>query len=170
MIPFFTGTLDGVEEFNRGFNRVEDFISDFRFVWPSVISLFYTDLFPDLFASEGATSVGGKWPELTHSYATFKAIAFPSQTILKASNSLFDSLTSPEASGAIIRPERDELTLGTSIPYALAHHRGSPNRNLPKRSLNPLTETGKRKMQKAIQAPLVQFIRRQGFTVLENAA
>lgn len=166
----FSASLDGVPQLDRAFNRVEEYIDDFRNVWPSIITLFYTDFMPSIFASEGGTSTEGAWAGLSKAYARFKEVAFPGQTLLKATTSLFDSLTDPEASGAILRPERDQLTLGSGVPYVLAHHRGSSKRNLPRRSLNPFTELNKRKIQKAIQLALVQFVRRQGFVVLERAA
>lgn len=165
----FTGTVDGIEALNRGFNRVSDLISDFRSIWPGVIRVFY-EIELEQFSSEGSRGASGKWAALSLAYKRFKEVAFPGQSILQADGDLFESLTSPEAFGAVIRPEANELTLGTTIPYALAHHRGAPGRNLPARPVISLTEDDKRRMQKEIQRGLVRFIRQAGFHVEEIAA
>lgn len=165
----FSASIDGIEALNRGLNRVSDLISDFRSIWPNVIRAFY-EIEGEQFSSEGSTGASGKWAALSPAYQRFKEVQFPGQSILQASGDLFESLTSPEAFGAVIRPEANELTLGTTIPYALAHHRGAPGRNLPARPLISLTEDHKRRLQKEIQRGLVRFTREAGFQVEERAA
>lgn len=168
MIPRFSASVDGVEVLDRAFNRVNEYISDFRPIWPSVAEEFYT-IEREQFASQGAKGSSGTWAPLSPAYAKYKAINFPGQPILQATSALYESMTSREAADSIFQPEADQLTIGSKAPYALAHQRGS-KRNLPARPIIALTEQDKRRIQKAIQLPLVQFVRRQGFDVVEKIA
>lgn len=157
----FTATVDGVETINRAFNRVEGFISDFRSIWPDVGAEFYA-IEREQFDSEGAAGASGKWKELTPAYKKWKEVHYPGQPIMRRENTLAESLTDPEALDAIFRPSRNELVIGTRTPYARKQHRTRP--------LISMTESQKRRLQKAIQRGLVQFTRQAGFEVQERAA
>ncbi len=163
----FSGSVDGVETFSRAFNRIEQFISDFRSVWPAVAEEFYAAE-TEQFESEGAAGASGTWTPLSKAYAAFKAVEFPGQTILKATTDMAQSLMDREALDAIYISEPTQLTLGTKDPKAVAHHRGLGR--LPARPVISLSETQKRRMQKAIQRELVRFTRQAGFEVEERAA
>ncbi len=162
----FTAEVQGVEVLNRAFNRIEEYISDFRGIWPNVAKEFYT-IEHEQFATEGAHGASGKWAALSPVYAKFKAVTFPGMPILRATTSLYDSMTSPGAPDSIFRMEPLEMTAGTQREGATAHQRGA---GLPARPIISLTGDDKRRMQKAIQTGLVQFTRRLGFDVMENAA
>lgn len=163
----FTAEVDGDVVLNRSFNRINEYISDFRSVWPSVADEFYK-IINEQFASEGSHGASGKWAPLTPAYKKWKTVHFPGDPTLKATHSLFDSMTNPDAADAIFKPEKDQLTIGSKVPYAVAHQRGGGS--LPARPIISLTEDDQRRLQKAIQLPLVQFARRQGFIVDERAA
>lgn len=156
----------GEEIFNRAFNRL-DSLSDLRPVWPNVIREFYL-IEAEQFQSEGAAGASGKWAALSNVYAKYKQVAHPDKPILRADDELFESLTNPEAAGAILRPDEQELTIGTSVPYAAFHQRGT--RRMPARPPISLAESQKRRIQKAIQTGLVRFVREAGFNVVERAA
>lgn len=156
----------GEEVFNRAFNRI-DSLSDLRPLWPEVIREFYL-IESEQFASEGAAGASGRWAPLSDVYAKYKQVAHPDKPILRADDDLFESLTNPEAAGAILRPEQDGLTIGTSVPYATAHQRGT--RKMPARPPISFSEVQKRRLQKSIQSGLVRFIREAGFQVDERAA
>ena len=162
----FSFSIDGVPEFDRAFNRIEQEIDDLRSVWPEVAKEFY-QIEVEQFESEGGVGQSGKWAALSPAYAKYKAVKFPNQPILRATNSLFDAMTSSDATGSVFRPERSELTIGANLDYGAYHQRGS---GLPQRKVISMNENQKRRIQKAIQIGLVQFVRRQGFTVLEKAA
>lgn len=163
----FSATVDGVPEFDRAFNRIGQIISDFRSIWPEVAQAFYR-IEVEQFESEGTRGASGRFTALSPAYAKFKAVKFPGKTILRATDTLFDSLTNPNAPGSVFRPEQSQLTLGTSVPYGVFHQRGT--RRMPRRPPISMSEDQKRQIQKAIQIGLVQFMRRQGFSILENAA
>lgn len=166
-VPRFSFVLDGVPEFDRAYNRVEKEIEDHRFLWPAVSQGIYL-IEGEQFASEGAAGASGKWAALSKAYKKFKEVAFPGQTILKATTSLFDSVTDPDAPGAIFRPEQGMLTIGTSHEAAIYHQRGTGK--VVARKVYSFSPQQKRRIQKAIQIGLVQLVRRQGFTVVGNSA
>ena len=157
----FTASVDGVEVLNRGFNRVEGIISDFRPIWPAVAQEFYV-IEGEQFDTEGSAGASGKWAALSPAYKKWKEANFPGQPIMRLGNSLFESLTDPEALDAIFRPSKDELVIGSKLPYARRQHRTRP--------LIAPSEQQKRRLQKAIQQGLVQFTRRAGFEVQEERA
>lgn len=157
----FSATVEGVETLNRAFNRVEEAISDFRPIWPTVAQEFYA-IEREQFDTEGAAGASGKWAALSPAYKRWKEINFPGQPIMKLENTLFESLTDPEALDAIFRPGKDELVVGSKTPYARRQHQT--------RSLISMSESQKRRLQKAIQRGLVQFTRQAGFEVREERA
>lgn len=157
----FTASVEGVEVLNRAFNRVEEYISDFRSIWPAVAQEFYA-IELEQFDSEGAAGASGKWAALSPAYKRWKEIHFLGQPIMRLENTLFESLTDPEALDAVFRSTRDELLMGTKTPYARRQHQMRP--------LISLTEQHKRRFQKAIQRGLVEFTRRAGFEVQEERA
>lgn len=161
------GTVDGVETVNRAFNRTEGFIADMRNFAPVVSDEFYRAE-AEQFQSEGARGASGKWSPLSKAYERYKAVKFPGKGILEATGALKESLTDREALDAIFSASREEIVLGTKVPYAVAHHRGRGR--LPARPVISLSEAQKRRMQKAIQQQLVEFTRRAGFEVAEEAA
>jgi phage gpG-like protein len=158
-----TGDVDGFENFNRGFIRIEEFISDFRFIWPSVIETFYA-IEHEQFETQGASGATGQWKQLKPSTLSTKEKHYPGKPILQRESKLFESLTTPDANDSIIRIGKLDLTIGTQREGAVFHQRGG--KNLPKREPISLSDASKLRLQKdGIQRPLVDFIRRQGFAV-----
>ena len=164
---YFTAEVLGVEVLNRAFNRIDQHVSDLRSVWPDVAAEFYA-IEHSAFESEGGTTSAGRWAPLSPAYAKFKAIAFPGQPILRATTSLYESMTSPDAADSIYRVEPLQLTIGSKREGAIYHQRGT--RRMPARPIIALTGEDKRRIQKAIQRGLVPIIRAAGFQVDERAA
>lgn len=163
----FSASVDGIEVLNRGFNRIEEFISDFRSIWPAVAQEVYA-IETEQFDSEGSAGASGKWAALSPAYKNWKEVHYPGQPILRLTNALVESLTDPEAADAIFRPTADELIIGTKVPYARAHQLGAGF--MPARPPISMNEQQKRRIQKAIQRGLVEFTRRAGFEVQEERA
>lgn len=151
----------GEPVFDRAFNRI-DSLSDLRPLYPPVIEEFYR-IEAEQFASEGAAG-GQRWQPLTRPYAARKEREFGAQPILQASGDLMASLTDPEALDAVLSLQPQELAMGTRNPTAVWHQRGT-KRGLPRRPPINFSEAQKRRLQKAIQAGLVQFVREAGFRV-----
>ena len=146
---------------DRAFNRLEEYISDFRSVWPNVAKEFYA-IEEGQFESQGARGASGKWAALSPAYKRWKEIHFPGEPILKLHHNLYDALTSPDAPESVYKLEPFEMTLGFRGVYGKVHQKTRPPISL--------TESDKRRMTKAIQAGLVKFTRQAGFEVQEQAA
>lgn len=157
----FTAEISGDVQLDRAFNRVEERISDFRDFWPGVIRAFY-EIETEQFQSEGAKGASGPWTPLSPAYKLFKEQEFPGKTILRREDALYESMTGPDALDSILRPERDELVIGSALPYALAQHKRRP--------IVSLSEDNKKKIVKSIQQRLVEFTRSVGFQVEDKAA
>jgi phage gpG-like protein len=163
----FTADISGDVVLDRAFNRIDQYISDFRSIWPNVAQGFYA-IEHEQFASEGSHGASGKWAPLSPTYKRWKQLHFPGEPILKLYHPLYESLTSPDAPDSIYRLDAQEMAIGTKVPYAMAHQRGAGN--MPARPPISLTEADKRKIQKSIQSGLVEFTRGLGFQVNEKAA
>lgn len=161
----FSAEVLGVEVLNRGFNRIDQFISDFRNIWPEVAREFYA-IEEEQFESQGARGASGRWAPLSPAYKRWKEIHYPGEPILKLQHPLYESLTRPDGLDSIFRMDAREMTLGSRTPYATAHQRGTGF--MPARPPISLTENNKRQIQKAIQRGLVEFTRRAGFQVIEG--
>ena len=157
----FVADVQGAIQVDRAFNRVDQEISDFRNFWPGVILAFY-EIETAQFATEGARGASGQWAALSPAYKIFKEKEFPGKTILRREDALYESMTGPDALDSILRPEKDELTIGSALPYVLAQHKRRP--------IISLSEDNKRKIVKSIQQRLVEFARHTGFQVDEKAA
>lgn len=157
----FRAEVDGIEVLNRGFNRIDQIISDFRPIWPNVAGEIYA-INQEQFDSEGGKGASGKWAALSPAYKKWKEINYPGQPILQREGHLVASLTDPEAADAIYQPGKDELVIGTRLPYALRHQRQRP--------IFSFSEQQKTRIQKSIQQGLVQFTRQAGFEVREERA
>jgi hypothetical protein len=157
----FVADVQGAVQLDRAFNRIDQEISDFRNFWPGVITAFY-EIETEQFATEGAQGASGQWAALSPAYKIFKEREFPGKTILRREDALYESMTGPDALDSILRPEKDELTIGSALPYALAQHRRRP--------IVSLSEDNKRKIVKSIQQRLVEFARNTGFQVDEKVA
>jgi phage gpG-like protein len=160
----FEAEISGEEFFDRSFNRITEFIDDFRSVWPFVIEWFYSTEHEQL-DSEGAKGAHGIWKRLTSKYFAWKEKHYPGKPIMQLTGKLYASLTDFESPDAVLRMEKTELTIGTQTEYARFHQLGGDK--LPRRSLIAPSGVQKRGLQKAIQRPLVEFARRQGFQVTE---
>lgn len=157
----FVAEVAGDVQLDRAFNRVDQEISDFRNFWPGVITAFY-EIETEQFATEGAQGASGQWAPLSPAYKLFKEREFPGKSILRREDALYESMTSSDALDSILRPEQNELTIGSALPYALAQHKTRP--------IVSLSEDNKRKIVKSIQQRLVEFTRRTGFHVEDKAA
>lgn len=86
------------------------------------------------FASEGER-FGHAWAALSPKYAAWKAMHYPGKTILRREDRLYESLTVRPM--AVERITKDSATVGTNVPYAKYHQRGTSK--MPSRPFLELT-------------------------------
>jgi hypothetical protein len=146
----FFQTLEGVDVLN----------GDFRREWPLVAIYVYSKV-GEQFDSEGGLS--GGWQALSAAYAKRKAKTHPGKTIERRDGALEKSLRNANAPGSIYKPERDSLTLGSTLKYAKAQHFGYKKRNLPARPLYPqFTATMTRELGALVAADLTNYTKNLG--------
>ncbi len=144
--------VQGEEKLKVALTNMADAIDDLRPYWNEVQQEFYR-IEKQAFASEGTSGESGKWSALSPRYAVVKFKRWGAVPILTASGTLRDSLTS-ETSGSIVRKEKDELTVGSSVPYGRYHQSGTSK--MPARPPISLTENNRadllRKLTKQLKA------------------
>ena len=119
-------TLEGTNELIAAFSTVEKGL-DFRTLgtWDAVATEF-RKIEKEQFAGEGI-GPSGKWKPLSAVYAKRKIKKYGNQPILQASGRLAKSLTGTTAD-SVLEKTAQELTIGTNVPYAGYHQRGSKAR------------------------------------------
>jgi hypothetical protein len=93
------------------------------------------------------------WAPLSPGYAAWKAKRFPSQGLMRRTDRLFNSLSYNNGAagpGGIARFSKTHAEMGTSVPYAMHHQRGT--RRMPQRVILPLanSETWGRLLQRFV--------------------
>ena len=124
-------------------------LRDLRPAWRSVLAYLRRAMI-GTFATQGQR-IGQPWRPLSATYAKYKAVKFPGQPILRASDRMFGSLVGSN-NEAVEDVERQSLTYGTRTPYAKYHQRGTPR--MAKRRFLTVTETDRREIQAAVKAHL----------------
>lgn len=124
-------------------------VSDARPAWLVLARRFTTNNVRQ-FASEGAYASGG-WAPLSPRYAAWKARHYPGRKILARTGRLRRSLT--RRPFGVERISADSMVLGTDVPYAVYHQRGT--RFMPRRRPVELPESERREWVKVLQRFIV---------------
>lgn len=154
--------VDGKDEFNRVFTRLDANFDDLSPIWPEVRDKFY-EIEKAQFDSEGGKGASGKWQELTERYAAQKIDRYGAgKKILEATGDLEASLTGDNA-GSYYWSNKTEIAVGSTIPYGIYHQRGSEK--LPARPPISFADDSKRDLMKTIQSELIKQLRRGRYYV-----
>ncbi len=151
--------IAGQVQMDRAIARFADGVTDYRPIWPVIEDDFYAQEKAQ-FQTEGIEG-GEKWTELSAAYAGWKEVHFPGKPILQRTGDLERSLTNGNDPNAVKIEERKTLTLGSRVPYAIYHQRGT--KRMPARREIQLTEAFKRSVMHHIQTYLVQMASQYGF-------
>lgn len=155
-------TIDGQDQFDRTFSRMDAAFDDLTPVWGDLRDEFWR-IEKEQFDSEGGKGASGRWKSLSTRYNKQKIARYGSgKKILEASGELVSSLTGNNPNNYYQTSEK-EFRIGTTIPYAAYHQRGSEN--LPKREPISFSDEQKRSMMKVIQASLISELRRGNYYV-----
>lgn len=151
-----TINVEGEQSVINAFQKVERGILDLRQLgtWKWVASEFYK-VEKAQFGSEGSAGKSGKWQSLTSPYKEIKAKKWGDQPILQASGRLYKSLTANGAD-SVYEDSNLELTLGSSLPYAGYHQKGT--RKMAARPPISLNDEQITQITKPIQKKLEQLI------------
>jgi len=155
-------TVDGTDQFNRVFKRLDASFDDLSPVWPDLRDEFWR-IEKEQFASEGSKGASGHWPALSPRYAAQKIARYGAgKKILEADGHLRESLTGDNP-GSYYQTGPKDFAIGTVIPYGIYHQRGSGN--LKKREPISISDTQKRSMGKVIQKALITELRKGNYYV-----
>lgn len=122
--------------------------------WPLLwgeVSIALCEAEKEWFESEG----DGTWKPLNPEYASRKAVLFPGKTILRATDTLYDSLTEPGQAGHLNSPE--QFVFGSDDEVADYHYKGTPR--MPKR--NPIIPISRQR--EIVRGLLEEHVRYHGF-------
>jgi len=171
-------TVDGQHELDLAFSRAADTLNDLTKYWPAVADVFY-EIEREQFQTEGARG-GAKWAALSPAYAEWKARWLERETfdsknqLLRLKGDLYRSLTSrggkagliaDYADNSIYDPKSDSLTLGSTLPYATAHQRGTSK--MPARPPIQFQPTDARRFQRAFRDEVAKEVKRAGWPDLD---
>lgn len=155
----FSVTVQGKTEFERAFNRISAAAEDFTPVWDGVRDWLKSRL-RHQFNAEGSVV---RWQSLSPDYSEWKQIHYPGTKILERTGHLKESLTTGN-SDTIDRETKTLFEYGTRTAYGKYHQEGD---GVPERKIFDFDERDRRDMTEAIQRPLIEMVRRQGFEVFE---
>lgn len=109
--------VDGEQQVRLAVTRILREVQDLRPLWKRwQVAFFASEI--DLFAA-------APWASLDDRYAAWKAANLPGRGILVASGAMKNSLVS-QGSGHIFRAQPRVMEIGTEVPYAMYHQRGTP--------------------------------------------
>jgi phage gpG-like protein len=138
--------LDGALVIDRKLEALEERTRDMRPAYPEVINVF-RDLARQAFATEGAATAAGPWPELKPATVAARTRAGfgGAHPILQRSRELMRSLT--EETGDTIHVETPSyLGIGSATPYVVFHQSTAPRKRLPRRAIIDFTEDQKHRL------------------------
>lgn len=115
-------TVDGQSVLLRALDQVERDTQDWREAWDDCELLFH-QIEARQFGSQGSRG-GSPWKPLSEAYGRWKALKHPGKPLLVLSGDLKASLIGRSAD-SIHDAQKESLTLGSSLPYATAHQRGT---------------------------------------------
>lgn len=89
-----------------------------------------------------------EWPALSPAYESWKARAFPGQPIMRASDRLYDSLTS-QTSDTIWRVGPRSIEFGSRVPYFEFHQEGTSR--MPARPVLTFPDSAAKKLVEMVE-------------------
>lgn len=146
-------SVEGQRELIAAFEKVQDGVADLRKlnIWLKVRQAFYR-VIKGQFADEGSGR-SGKWQELSSPYKEIKAKKYGNKPILQATGRLYRGMTG--GSGTYVEEKATEMTVGTKVPYAGHHQKGT--RKMPARPIVDLTDEQEQQVLEPIKFGLKQL-------------
>lgn len=141
----------GAEPFARVLRRFSDNLADATPAFEAMAEYQVGTVNARQFAEQGSAETG-KWAPLSPPYARFKARVRPGRPILVFDGDLRKEMTVPGK--GVYEIHRRGMTVGTDLPYAKYHQKGTPN--MPARPLmGPPREADTRQFEKILQRFIV---------------
>lgn len=152
-----TATVEGEQQIVRSLDRFTAGVSDLRPAFED-IGIDVREILVEHFAQEG-----NGWAPLTPAYAAKKRRLYGDKPILRATDRMFESLTSRDAAGNITEIGEMAAAYGTNVFYARYHQTGTSR--MAQRKIFSLTEENKRRIMRTLQRYLVTVGRSSGLHI-----
>lgn len=128
-LEYAVGNETGVAAVERlafALERAGDNLSDWgRWLYPELIPAL-EEAMRQQFAAQGKGPAAGAWAQLSEAYAAWKAGHFPGQPILRATDTLYEALTSSSSPHALRDYSAEDFNFGTQyVDYASFHQLGT---------------------------------------------
>jgi phage gpG-like protein len=146
----------GDEQMERTLLRSGMHADDLRPVW-NVWEEDIRQMSTQQFFSQGSRGSGG-WEPLKPSTVAYKASHGLRPEILRATDALFEAMTSPSSPDIMVVKESDEMiwrVIGEPGEYGAIHMSGNPDGNLPQRRPLEFTELDRQRLVRDIQRYVV---------------
>jgi hypothetical protein len=129
--PVTSYIVENDEDFKKALDRLAATTNDFRIPFGLIAKEFYQSN-KKIFSLKSA----GKYPDLSPKYkiAKQREVGFVYPILLKT-GALAASLLKPNANGSVRTIRKQELLLGTRIPYAKFHQSDEPRTKIPLRKV-----------------------------------
>jgi phage gpG-like protein len=149
----------GLDATIRHLEGIRARLRDLRPAWLNVLA-YLRRVVVGQFATEGAKQ-GTPWRPLSARYKQWKAVKYPGQPILRASDRMFRSLLGSHPDAIVdVQPQR--FTYGTKTPYARYHQRGT--RKMSKREILVVTDNDRREVKAIMRRHLENQAALSGFS------
>jgi hypothetical protein len=106
-------TFEGIEQLFSGLNRIDGLLDD--------LSPFFEKFADERYEEERRLFDSAPWPALSPVYAARKRQIFGDKPILRATDTLFRSLTEKGAPGNVHRIERQFAEVSSAVSYGVFH-------------------------------------------------
>lgn len=124
----------------RIFENIAKKGTEFKTIFEKIADEFYESQ-EKVFGAEGAFEGRARWAELSPRYRAWKEKNYPGMPILQLTGKMKSSLVGSGAEGSVYEVSNKELTVGTNVPYAIFHQRGT--RRMPQRKIIEVTDRQK---------------------------
>ena len=139
----------GIDEVVARVSRVEVFLRDPITECKAELTQWFRDVEARAFTSQGGTTQGGAWRQLSPLYRRAKERKFPGRTILERTGRLRASLQ-VQTSDSIVQSTPRRLLLGTKVPYAGYNQATRPFINITNRDAAAAAVIVRRKLAGAL--------------------
>lgn len=137
--------ITGLPQLERAFTEVQKRLENLKPLWDRFASEFYSQEVA-LFASQ-------PWKPLSPAYTAAKQKKYGDKPILRATDTLYHSLTQKNAEGSVYRTEDQSAEFGSSVPYGVFHAETRP----------PIGEPDVNRYETLVGKYVAELVREAGF-------
>lgn len=109
---------------------------------------------------------GMKWPPLSPEYASRKLKKYGNKPMLRATDTLYDSMTEEGSKGNISTISENDMTFGSTVHYGIYHDNMiDARKKIPLRNFSEPSERGVARMKTTLEIAIIKQIENSGIKV-----